>query len=152
MEDSFNLIQLGAEVVNSRENVINWCEHYGLVPFERQCSNCKQPMSIRTDQGTAGIFRCRRCNGSTYAVTANTWFNDMNNRVMLAKGLLLTYSFAMGFSYQQAIRETTIISTGEITGNQTVADWFSYCRQDFMEIDTIVLISNVVGFFNVELF
>ena len=82
MEDSFNLIQLGAEVVNSRENVINWCEHYGLVPFERQCSNCKQPMSIRTDQVTAGIFRCRRCNGSTYAVTANTWFYDMD-KVML---------------------------------------------------------------------
>ena len=108
-------------------------------------------MSIRTDQGTAGIFRCRRCNVSTYAVTANTWFYDMNNKVMLAKGLLLTYSFSMGFSYQQVIRETTIISTGEKRVIK-LADWFSYCRQDFMEIDIIVLISNAVGFFNVGLF
>ncbi|KAL7080141.1 hypothetical protein ACQ4LE_000244 [Meloidogyne hapla] len=124
MDDSFNLIRFGAEVVNSPENVIKWCKFYGMLPSERKCSNCKRPMIIRTDQGTAGIFRCQRCNGPTYAVTANTWFSDMNNKQMLAKGLLLTYAFSMGFSYQQAIRETTFISTGEITANQTVADCF----------------------------
>ena len=128
MDDHYNLIRLGEEVINNPDNVIVWCKKYGLLPTERQCRNCKQQMSIRPDQGTAGIFRCRRCNGPTYAVTANTWFSDMDSKLLLAKGVLLTYSFAMGFSYQLAIRETTIISTGEITSSTTVADWYSYCR------------------------
>ena len=34
---------------------------------------------------------------------------------MVAKGLLLTYSFAIGLSYDQAVRETTIIESGTKT-------------------------------------
>ena len=97
MDDYYNLIRLGEEVVNNPENVIVWCKKYSLLPTERQCRNCKQPMPIRPDQSTAGIFRCRRCSGPTYAVTTNTWFSDMDSKLMLAKGVLLTYSFAMGF-------------------------------------------------------
>lgn len=48
---------------------------------------------------------------------------------MLAKGLLLTYSFATGLSYTQAIRESTLIETGKVTSQNTVADWYSYCRE-----------------------
>ena len=45
---------------------------------------------------------------------------------MIAKGLLLMYSFATGLSYEQAIRETTIVSAKEITSLATVSDWYRY--------------------------
>ena len=48
---------------------------------------------------------------------------------MVAKGLLLSYCFASGFSYEQAVREYTIISSGEKTSDHTVLDWYSYCRE-----------------------
>ena len=47
---------------------------------------------------------------------------------MVAKGLLLSYCFASGFSYEQAVREFTI-SSGEKTSDHTVSDWYSYCRE-----------------------
>ena len=48
---------------------------------------------------------------------------------MVAKGLILTYSFAVALNYDQAVRESTIIETGQVTDRHTVADWFSYCRE-----------------------
>ena len=41
MDNYYNLIRLGEEVVNNPENVIVWCKKYGLHPTERQCRNCK---------------------------------------------------------------------------------------------------------------
>ena len=48
---------------------------------------------------------------------------------MVAKGLLLTYSFAMELSYNQAMRESTLLETNQITSSATVADWYQYCRE-----------------------
>ena len=35
----------------------------------------------------------------------------------------------MGLNYEQAIRESTIIESGQKTSSASVADWFSYCRE-----------------------
>ena len=84
-------------------------------------------MTIRTDKG-AGQFRCQKCNGPSHAVTDGTWFEGIRSVDMVAKGILLTYTFACGFSQNQAIRESTLTGTGEITSSATVVDWYSYCR------------------------
>jgi hypothetical protein len=39
----------------------------------------------------------------------------------------MTYCFANKFNYEQTIRETSI--HGQTTSSESVADWFSYCRE-----------------------
>ena len=85
-------------------------------------------MTIRTDRGI-GSFRCQRrnCTNTTQqAIVRGTWFEGVETKLMIAKGLLLMYSFATGLSYEQAIRETTIVSAKEITSLATVSDWYRY--------------------------
>ena len=128
MEHAYNLIRLGQEVVSSTENAIEWCQKHHLFLTTRECGNCKQPMTIRTDRGI-GSFRCQRRNCANtiqQAIVRGTWFEDVETKLMIAKGLLLMYSFATGLSYEQAIRESTIVSAKEITSSATVSDWYRY--------------------------
>ena len=126
MEHAYNLIRLGQEVVVSPDNAIEWCQKHRLIPTTRECRMCKKPMTIRTDRGI-GSFRCQRssCSNNTQrAIVNGTWFEGVETKLMIAKGLLLTYLFATGLSYDQAVRETTIISSNEKTSRNTVSDWY----------------------------
>ena len=58
-QEKYNLIRLGKEVVINYETVIGWCQQQNLMPSERICENCNQPMGFRPDHGL-GTFRCRR--------------------------------------------------------------------------------------------
>ena len=103
--NAYNLICIGQEVVSSADNAIEWCQKHHLIPKTRECGNCKQPMTIRTDRGI-GSFRCQRrnCTNTTQqAIVRGTWFEGVETKLMIAKGLLLMYSFATGLSYEQAI-------------------------------------------------
>ena len=102
--ENYNLIKLGQQVVQNPQQAIEWAKQKGLLPQQRECRNCRVSMTIRTDTG-AGLFRCRRCNGPSHAVTEGTWFEGIRSVDMLAKVILLTYSFACRFSQNQVIRE-----------------------------------------------
>ena len=112
--EAYNLIKLGQQVVTDPNTVIAWCQQHNLLPSEKECNHCRIPMSVRTDHGI-GQFRCRRCNQGSCSIANGTWFEGIQSKVMVAKGLLLTYSFAIGLSYDQAVRETTIIESGTKT-------------------------------------
>jgi len=83
-------------------------------------------MSFR-DKGF-GYFRCRNSHRSggevTISAAKGTWFENV--KTSPEKIALLTYAFANNFSYDQAIRETSI---DDQTSPNTVADWYSYCRE-----------------------
>ena len=68
-----------------------------------------------------GVFRCWRSGYSSnrHAASENTWFENLNSIDMVAKGILLTYAWTQNFTYNQAIRESTLINTGQITDDHT---------------------------------
>ncbi|KAL3070210.1 hypothetical protein niasHS_016561 [Heterodera schachtii] len=126
MDHRYNLIKIGKEIVQTPEQAIEWAKRHGLLPTERKCRRCRQPMTLRTDRGIRS-FRCRRCEGPQFALTDNTWFEGVNSKIMVAKGILLTYAFATKMSYEQAIRESTIMETGQITNSTLFTDcWRGY--------------------------
>lgn len=142
LENNYNLIKLGENVVLDAAHAIEWCQNNGLLSTQRECRRCRVPMTIRKAHGI-GAFRCRRelkyeycirkknvkgCDGPQHSIAENTWFEGIQSVEMVAKGLLLTYSFAVGLSYKLAVRESTLLKTGKITSENTVADWYSYCR------------------------
>ena len=128
---NYNLIKIGQQIVRNPQEAIEWAKPNGLLPQNHKCRHCRIPMSLRTDQG-AGTFRCRRCNRPSHAITEGTWFEGIRSIEMVSKGMLLIYSFALGFSYNQAIRESTLLETKEITSRNTVSDWFSYSRYFYL--------------------
>ena len=77
-----------------------------------------------------GVFRCWRsgCSSNRHAASENTWFENVETIDMAAKGILLTYAWTQNFTYDQAVRESTLINTGQITDDHTVSDWYSYRR------------------------
>jgi hypothetical protein len=72
-----------------------------------------------------GGFRCRRGHagkGEVYVSAAkDSWFE--NSKMSIEKSLLLTYAFAVGMSYDDAQRETSV--ENELTARETVSDWYS---------------------------
>ena len=78
-----------------------------------------------------GVFRCWRsgCSSNRHAASENTWFENVETIDMAAKGILLTYAWTQNFTYDQAVRESTLINTGQITDRHTVSDWYLYCRR-----------------------
>ena len=85
-------------------------------------------MTFDNSQHGLGSFRCQRSHSGagpiTIPIAKDTWFSG--HKIPLQKSLLLTYAFATDMSYTQAIRETSIL---EETSRETVADWYSYCRE-----------------------
>uniref|UniRef100_A0A914MB07 ISXO2-like transposase domain-containing protein n=2 Tax=Meloidogyne TaxID=189290 RepID=A0A914MB07_MELIC len=128
-QQTYNLVKLGEYVVKNHESALNWCRSNGLLPTTRYCGQCRQPMKF-TNEGL-GVFRCWRsgCSSNRYAASQNTWFENVNSIEMVAKGILLTYGWTQNFTYDQAVRESTLINTGQITDRHTVSDWYSYCRE-----------------------
>ena len=129
--NKYNLIKLGENIVNCPENALTWCRDNGLLPTNRLCGRCRQPMNLANEG--LGVFRCRRsgCSSNRHAASEDTWFENVNSVEMVAKGIILTYAWTQNFTYKQAIRESTLIHTGKITDDHTVSDWYSYCRLVF---------------------
>jgi transposase-like protein len=55
----------------------------------------------------------------------NSWF--ANCHLPIEKAIILMYSFSRGWTYEETMSETTL--TAEGTSSETVANWFSYCRE-----------------------
>ena len=52
MPASYNLIRLGKEVVQNSEKAIEWCKEQGLLPSNRDCWNCRQPMQYEATEAS----------------------------------------------------------------------------------------------------
>ena len=81
-----------------------------------------------------GVFRCWRsgCSSRRYPVAKDTWFDGVQSVDMVAKGILITYAWTQNFTYDQAVRESTLLATGNVTSRNTINAWYSYCRQVFL--------------------
>ena len=103
-QNRYNLVKLGETVVNCSETALNWCRNNGLLPTNRICGRCRQPMKLANEG--LGVFRCWRsgCSINIHAASENTWFKNLDSIDMVAKGILLTYAWTQNFTYNQAIR------------------------------------------------
>lgn len=117
--------------VDQPEACLQWCQSIGLLPETRACSKCRRDMTLSTkrDGTAAGMrWRCHKCSKEV-SLTGGTFFEE--SRLPLGQSLLLIYSFANGFSYEDAIREArmgdSVLSSG------TVAHWYEICREMCVE-------------------
>ena len=97
----------------------------------KTCSSCRHPL-VWDDPppwDKFGRFRCRRRNfrSRDKVVAAVKGSRFENVKLEPDKAIILMYSFARKWTYEDAIRETTLIS--ESTSSETVSDWYSYMRE-----------------------
>lgn len=85
-------------------------------------------MSLNESKLVCGQFICKKRGISEHNVTVaeNTWFS--NSHISAAGCILITYSFAVNFTFNQTLRESSILE-GQQLSRETVADRFSYCRE-----------------------
>ena len=113
----------------NKETCVEWCRDNRLLHREVSCPSCYSVMVFSPERNSYGQFRCRRKHRDdkdrVFSITKNTWFDGI--RVSIPKAILLTYCFTRQFSYEQALIETSLDE--EITSSETIADWYSYCRE-----------------------
>ena len=117
--------------LHDRALTADWCREMGLVAQAKQCDRCNQPLAWDNSppHDKFGRFRCRRrkCRNYDKSISASkgSWFENV--KVEADKAIILMYSFARGWTYDQTINETTL--TAESTSRETVSDWYSYMRE-----------------------
>jgi len=128
MEGFFNIRRLVRECcVGEPEDCVKWCQSVGLLPEHRECGKCRRPMTLSTKrEGTAAgmRWRCHKCSKEV-SLVSGTVFEE--SRISLGQVLLLIYCFANGFSYEDAIRESSM-GESSIT-RQTISHWYATCRE-----------------------
>ena len=147
-----NLYRLSKKLIDEDETV-NYCQQVGLIARAVSCPTCK----VRLDKiylvKRAGRSRAERrfqCNRRKCRVKKNqvsirkrTWFEK--SHLSLRKSLLITYCFINKLPYRSTIHETSISSADSSstssaassasesqvlsTSTETIADYFSYCRE-----------------------
>ena len=122
IQNKYNLIKLGELVVKNLESAIEWCENQELLPKEHVCQTCHRPMNF-VKEGL-GVFRCWRsgCSSRKYPVEKDAWFDGVQSVDMVAKGILMTYAWTQNFTYDQAVRESTLLATGNVTSRNTISN------------------------------
>ena len=131
IQNKYNLIKLGELVVKNPESAIEWCKNQELLPKERVCQTCHRPMNFVKG---LDVFRCWRsgCSSRRYPVAKDTWFDGVQSADIVTKGILITYAWTQNFTYDQAVRESALLATGNVTSINTISDSYSYCRQVFL--------------------
>ena len=131
-----NIIKLGREVLTSKERCIEWCQNMNLVPRQKSCPICEQPMSFDANRGVSGRWRCKKRSlhrqinrrgqeEVEIAVADGTWFSK--TKLSIQKSLLLTYCWSQKLTFEQTIQECCFDE--QCLSRETVADWHSYCRE-----------------------
>jgi hypothetical protein len=102
-------------------------------------------MLFDINRGVSGRWRCKKrathraiertVTGREFeiAVADGTWFS--NTKLSIENALLLTYCWSEGLSYEQTMRQCRFDE--ERLSKETVADWYSYCREvSMIALDT----------------
>ena len=105
-----------------------------LLPPSKNCPKCGNPMTLNySRKAVIGDFRCQKVrqhsDGKAVRISQadETWF--MGSHLAVEKVLILTYTFAHKFSYEQAINECNISDSDTTISRETVSNWYSYCRE-----------------------
>ena len=149
-----NIVKLTREVLMSKARCYDWCQTMNLIPQEKVCRICQEPMILDITRGVLGRWRCKkrsRHNEITHrnnsievevAVADGTWFN--NSKISIEKSILLTYCWSQGFSYKKTRQECRF--DNEVVSDETITDWFSYCREVCMiSLDTLYERQGLIG-------
>ena len=131
-----NFICLG-KIIETNQTAFDWCLQNGLLSKTRKCPACKSYVKKDIDMqfttgkdNDFGIFTCykhknhrneKRCHISALK---DTCFE--NAHISIQKALILIYCFVKKLSFQFTIEQTSL-------SDNTVADWFAYCREVCME-------------------
>lgn len=90
-------------------------------------------IKLYSRKAVIGDFRCQKVrqhsDGKAVRISQadETWF--MGSHLAVEKVLILTYTFAHKFSYEQAINECNISDSDTTISRETVSNWYSYCRE-----------------------
>lgn len=120
------------DIIADKEACINWCRRKHLLPSAMNCPSCGFRMLYDVNRGAAVRFRCRRkaahrpAKDIDVAAANNTWFSGTH--LPIGKVLLITYCWSQKDSYDRALHECRL-DQNEICSRETVADWYSYCRE-----------------------
>lgn len=125
---------LHERVVNSQEAAIRWSQEHGLLRKEVNCTYHKTAMVFDINRGAMGQFRCQKKHPSnrrsSVSAAEGSWFEG--HRLKLRNMYSLMYSFTSGDSYEAAVREL-VDEDPVLTSSETIADWYSYCREVVIE-------------------
>ncbi|XP_051171181.1 uncharacterized protein LOC127288027 [Leptopilina boulardi] len=127
MDETWNIFKLSS-ILQNRGRTLQWLRDFELIPSERYCTKHQKNMKLYEDKYQCGQFVCQKKNkyNHTVSVAENTWFE--NTHISAASCILMTYCFAINFSFEQTLRESSIIE-GQQLSRETVADRFSFCRE-----------------------
>lgn len=127
MDKTYNLFLL-ASIFQNRSSTLQWLREVGLIPTQRFCSHHKKYMNLLESDLECGRFLCMKKGKyrHTATVAEDTWFERCH--ISPAACILITYCFSVNMSFDQTIRESSIID-GQQISRETVADRFSFCRE-----------------------
>lgn len=127
MDEKYNIFKL-SKIFQTRERTLQWLRDIQLIPYARYCATHKKYMSLQESELGCGKFVCQKKGNYKHiaSVAQETWFERCH--ISATSCMLITYSFAMNFNFEQTIRECSIIDNQQIS-SETVADRFSFCRE-----------------------
>jgi len=99
-----------------------------LIPTQRFCKTHKKYMHLLEFKHACGKFLCMKKGKYRHNATVaeNTWFERCH--ISPAACILITYCFSVNMTFEQSIRESSIVNQQQIS-RETVADRFSFCRE-----------------------
>lgn len=117
-----------SNILRDRTSTLKWLKDIGLIPTSIFCKTHKKQMTLQESKSICGIFVCQKKGHYSHNVTVakDTWFE--RTHISAEMCILLTYCFAMDYSYEQTKRECSLIP-GQSISSETIADRFSYCRE-----------------------
>jgi len=153
---SMNLFTLG-RTLNDENKTIDFLQELNLLPKSANCPTCKNILAklycikrVKHERNHY-LFQCnrRKCKNkgqNQVPLRKGSWFEG--GKLSLRKTVLLIYCFINKFSYKSAVQESSVSSAEETeneevqplkrrkleTSEETVADYYNYCREICAEI------------------
>lgn len=132
-----NIVYIAQNIINSRQNCIEFCRVHSLIPHVSNCLGCRAERNLEAYAQYKGIgycWRCtnRRCGQYRKRISARigTWFEG--SHLAIEKIILITYCFVRRKSNVEAIHESALVD--EETSSETICDWFTYCMEACCQI------------------
>ena len=99
--------------------------------------NSAMIFSFKTDNNL-GVFKCQKLKNNRnrkqckISALKNTIFEKFH--IEFQRALFLSYCFVKNMTYEETILQTSVIKIYNVVASTaTVTDWFTYCREIFME-------------------
>ncbi|XP_054734739.1 uncharacterized protein LOC129242210 [Anastrepha obliqua] len=115
--------------LGTTEQCVQFAEDNGLILRSKLCTKHKTQMSLHMRGNCSlGIFRCRKSScraNSGVSRASGTWFEKA--KISLPHIFHIMYGYAHHWSNAMTREENFV--EGSCLSNETITDWYSYCRE-----------------------